>query len=54
MNTFVQFESDQKEAVIGVFSCDQDPAFWPNMGEVDEDDPRLVAYLVTANIQSPL
>jgi hypothetical protein len=54
MTTFVQFDSDQKEAVIGVFSCDQDPEFWPNMGEVEDDDLRLVAYLAAANIKGTL
>lgn len=45
MTTFVQFESDQKESITGVFSCAQDPEHWPNVSEIAEDDPRYLAFI---------
>ncbi|WP_185045189.1 hypothetical protein [Pseudomonas brassicacearum] len=41
MSTFVQLEDDQ---VIATFGCEQDPEQFPCVVEVENDDPRLVAY----------
>jgi len=41
---YVQFSPDKKE-IISVFAGPQDPDVWPNQGEVDEDDPRYVAFM---------
>jgi hypothetical protein len=31
--------------VVALFSCDQDPAYWPGVEEIADDDPRLIKYL---------
>jgi hypothetical protein len=41
---FVQFDSPEHTAIISKFGCPQDPATWPNMGEVSVADPRYRAY----------
>ncbi len=42
---YVQFSNETHTAVVGVFAGPQDPEVWPNMGEVEDDDPRHIAYL---------
>ncbi|WP_448647201.1 phage tail protein [Pseudomonas mohnii] len=41
---FVQFSDESQTKVISIFGCPQDEAVWPNQGEVDEDDPRYLAF----------
>lgn len=45
MKHYVQFETEEALAVINVFSSPQDPEQWPNMGELEDDDPRYFAFL---------
>lgn len=46
---FVQFKDKTEKSVIAVFGCSQpDTATWPNQGEVDDDDPRLMEFLKPA------
>jgi hypothetical protein len=45
MSTFVQFEDSTEQRIISIFGCPQDSEFYPHQGELDEDDPRLIAYL---------
>jgi hypothetical protein len=54
MTVFVQFESEAKEKVIGVFSCAQDPEFWPNVEGVDDDDERLLTFLDGVDVKGTL
>jgi hypothetical protein len=42
MTTFTQISNDR---VIALFSCEQDPEYWPGVEEVADDDPRLIKYL---------
>lgn len=41
---YVQFSDDKKE-IISVFAGPQDPEVWSNQGEVEEDDPRYIAFM---------
>lgn len=42
---FVQFADETHETIIMAFSEAQDEALWPNIGEVEDDDPRYLAYV---------
>jgi hypothetical protein len=42
MSKFVQIRDDQ---VVTLCPCAQDPEYWPDVIEVDDDDPRFVAFL---------
>lgn len=42
---YVQFSDPRQERIINAFSSPQDRAVWPNMGEVEDSDPRYVAFL---------
>lgn len=42
---YVQFSDNSKVKIISVFGCPQDPQVWPNQGEVEEEDPRLIDFL---------
>jgi hypothetical protein len=42
---FVQFQDATNQVVIASFSCEQDPAIYPHQGEVEEDDPRYLAFI---------
>lgn len=39
---YVQIEDDK---VFTVFCCPQNPGDWPGYAEVEDDDPRYVAYM---------
>ncbi|MGE8189532.1 hypothetical protein [Pseudomonas sp. NPDC086278] len=41
MSKFVQIRRDQ---VVTISPCAQDPAYWPDIVEVEDDDPRYVAF----------
>jgi hypothetical protein len=41
---FVQFSDETEKKIISVFGCLQDENVWPNQGEVDENDPRYIAF----------
>lgn len=43
----VQFKDTSNEVVIASFGCEQDPDVYPNLGVIQEDDPRYVAFLET-------
>jgi hypothetical protein len=45
MSKFVQI---QGEKVVTLFSCAQDPAYWSDVVEVDDDDPRSMAFSTMA------
>lgn len=30
--------------VIAIFSCDQDPAYWPGVEELQDDDQRILDF----------
>lgn len=42
MSKFVQIRGDQ---VVTISPCRQDPAYWPDIVEVEDDDPRYVVFL---------
>jgi hypothetical protein len=44
MSVFVPFSDATEAKILSVFACAQDPSVWPNQGQVDDDDPRLVAF----------
>ncbi|MCU1773316.1 hypothetical protein [Pseudomonas sp. 13B_3.2_Bac1] len=41
MSKFVQIFD---EKVVTVFSCPQDPTYWSDVVEVDDEDPRYIAF----------
>lgn len=41
----VQFSDDQQITIIASFSCPQDENTYQNLGEVDELDPRYIAFI---------
>ncbi len=41
MSKFVQIRD---EKVVTVFSCPQDPTYWSDVVEVDDEDPRYIAF----------
>lgn len=42
--THVQFNDGTKTVIVASFGCPQDPEVFPNQGEVDNDDPRYLAF----------
>lgn len=44
---FVHFTDSEQTAIDTVFAGPQDPEAWQNMGEVEEDDPRYMAFLAS-------
>ena len=42
---YVQFASPAEETVVAVFAGPQDPDVYPNQGEVEDDDPRYLAFI---------
>lgn len=45
MKVFVQFSDATKQSVVCVFGCAQDSEVYPNQDQIDDDDPRYVAFL---------
>ena len=45
MIKYVRFTDETKSVVDLVFSGPQDPQFWINLGEIEEDDVRFVSFL---------
>ena len=41
---YVQFSDEKKTEVISVFGSAQDPDVHPHLGEVEDDDPRYLAF----------
>lgn len=41
---YCQFSDGTEKSIVSVFSCPQDPEYWPNQGEVKSDDSRYAAY----------
>jgi hypothetical protein len=42
---YVQFSDETQTTIIRVFGSPQDPSWYTNLGEVEDDDPRYLAYL---------
>lgn len=42
---FVQFSDASKTIITSVFGCAQDSATYPNQAEIDDTDPRYLAFL---------
>jgi hypothetical protein len=42
---FVMFSGPDKTKVQTAFCCPQDPDVYPNQGEIEETDPRYLAFL---------
>ncbi len=40
----VQFSDSSESVIITVFCSPQDPEYWENLGEVDDDDPRYIDF----------
>lgn len=41
----VQFTDDKKNSIFGVFAGPQNPQVYENLGEIEEDDPRYLAFM---------
>lgn len=41
---YVQFKNQDQKVIISVFAQHQDDTVWPNQGEVEDDDSRLLEY----------
>ncbi|RKR46327.1 hypothetical protein B0G82_4010 [Paraburkholderia sp. BL17N1] len=54
---FVAFSDGTESTIIALFGCAQDPAYWPNQGEVSASDARYVSYFnrqtVTVQVYLP-
>lgn len=44
---FVQFSSSEKSLVIAIFGCAQNDDNYPNQDEVEESDPRYIAFIAS-------
>lgn len=44
---FVHFTDSEQTAIDTVFAGPQDPEAWQNLGEIEEDDPRYIAFLAS-------
>ncbi|KAB0509695.1 tail fiber assembly protein [Pseudomonas moorei] len=42
---YVQFSDSSEVSVVSVFGNPQDPGEYPNQGEVQDDDPRYLAFI---------
>lgn len=42
---YVQFTDQTNTVVCAVFGSPQDPDAWPNLGEIQDDDPRYLAFM---------
>jgi Caudovirales tail fibre assembly protein. len=42
---YVRFTDETHTAINGVFGSPQDPEYWDNLGELEDDDPRYLAYM---------
>ena len=47
----VQFSDETKTKIISWFNCQQDASEWDNLGEVEDDDPRLVEFFDSSATQ---
>jgi len=50
MSKFIQVVDG---VVVAVFPGPQDPAYWPGIEEVADDDPRLVTYYAAVKQRTP-
>lgn len=46
---YVQFSDENETEVIGVFAAPQPEEYFPHQGEIDDTDPRYVAFLAKLN-----
>lgn len=42
---FVQFEDSKKNKIVSVFEGPQSEEDFPNQGQVEDDDPRYLAFI---------
>jgi len=42
---YVQFEDETQTKIVTIFGSAQDPEYWSNLGEIQDDDPRYLAYI---------
>lgn len=42
---YVVFKNESETEIATAFSAEQDPVAWPDIVEIDSDDPRFVAFL---------
>lgn len=45
MKKYVQFSDSTNAVIITVFGSPQDPEYWDNLGEVEDDDPRYIEFM---------
>ena len=41
---YVQFKDEEKAVIVSVFASPADPEYYKYLGEVEDDDERLVAF----------
>lgn len=42
---YVNFYDDTRTRIATIFGGPQNPEFWPNYGEIEDDDPRYLEWL---------
>lgn len=42
---YVQFEDETNSKIVTILCGPQDPEFWKNVVEVEDDDPLVVEFL---------
>lgn len=47
---YVQFSDSSESTIVSVFGNAQDVDEHPNQGEVEDDDPRYLAFIAQTNI----
>ena len=45
MKVYVQFSDDTKTVIVQAFGSPQDPVYWPNIFEIEDDDQRYIAFI---------
>lgn len=45
----VQFSGSDEQKVVSAFSCEQDADVFPNQGEIEDTDPRYLAFISPAS-----
>ncbi|WP_371355603.1 hypothetical protein ACA087_00840 [Pseudomonas chlororaphis] len=45
MKIYAQFSSEDQLEIVTVFAGPQDPEFFPNISEIEDDDPRYLEFL---------
>ncbi len=50
---FVQFSDSKGSVIVATFSSEQSSENYQNLGEVDDDDPRLIDFLTKTSQGMP-